>query len=85
MIKPWTTPVHFLAVQCTGDNDEAADELPVHTLETGQRARPNVNPHLTATQKEEIEDLQAELAGDFSDEPGLTDVVTHDGCSSSRV
>ena len=77
MIKPWTTPVHILAVQCTGDNDEAADELPVHTLETGQRARPNVNPHLTATQKEEIEDLLVELAGDFSDEPGLTDVVTH--------
>lgn len=78
MIKAWTTPATIMAVQCvTEDENGAKEELPIYTLETGQKDQPNVNPHLTKEQHHQIEDLLKELDEDFSNQPGFTTEVTH--------
>lgn len=77
MIKPWITPVAIMAVQCMEEEDDTRDELPIYTLESGQKEKPNVNPELTEEQKLQLEHLLEELDEDFSNQPGLTNAGTH--------
>ena len=78
MINKWTTPATIMTITCTIEEEEGArKELPIYTLDMSQHEKPKVNPHLTAEQTYQMENLLQELEEDFSNQPGYTEEITH--------
>ena len=76
MLKPWIEETSVMAVTCA-DEDADSMELPIHSWEPETGETPHINPSLTAQQQQEVQELLAEFADTFSNEPGLTGAGLH--------
>ena len=76
MLKPWIEETSVMAVTCA-DEDTDSMELPIHSWEPETGETPHINPSLTAQQQQEVQELLAEFADTFSNEPGLTGAGLH--------